>query len=213
MVVRTGAPGAVTSLFVRGGESDYNKVLLDGIPLNEPGGTFNFSNLTTENLERIEIVRGAYSSLFGSDAMASVVQLFTKRPDRSQAHVPRPARQSRAGATTPCEATRQCPASPAGSITRSAPQGYATDNRVPNSAFENTTLSANFGVALPHDATLRFIGRGELEHVGTPGQTAFGRPDLDAFFERHDGVGGVTFDQQLSSMLRQRASYSLTSSN
>ena len=76
------ARGGVTSLFVRGGESSYNKVLLDGIPLNEPGGTFNFSNVTSEGLERIEIVRGAQSALFGSDAMSSVVQMFTKRGDR-----------------------------------------------------------------------------------------------------------------------------------
>src|SRR5262249_7717787 len=48
-----GGPGTVTSLFVRGGESNYNKVLLDGIPLNEPGGTFNFSNVSTEQLERL----------------------------------------------------------------------------------------------------------------------------------------------------------------
>jgi vitamin B12 transporter len=59
MVVRTGAYGGVTSLFVRGGESSYNKVLLDGIPLNEPGGTFNFSNVTSEGLQRVELVRGA----------------------------------------------------------------------------------------------------------------------------------------------------------
>src|SRR5207244_6280197 len=81
MVVHSGGPGSLTSLFVRGGESDYNKVLLDGVPLNEPGGSFYLNNLTTENLERIEIVRGAYSSLFGSAAMASVIQLFTKRAD------------------------------------------------------------------------------------------------------------------------------------
>ena len=79
MLVRTGAPGGLTSLFVRGGDSNDNKVLLDGIPLNEPGGTFYFDNLTTGNVDRIEIVRGAQSALFGSDAMASVVQLFTKR--------------------------------------------------------------------------------------------------------------------------------------
>src|SRR4029077_4745898 len=83
MVIQSGGQGSVTSLFVRGGESSYNKVLLDGIPLNEPGGTFNFSNVTTSDLERVEIVRGAESALFGSDAMSSVVQLFTKRPDRS----------------------------------------------------------------------------------------------------------------------------------
>jgi vitamin B12 transporter len=69
------------------------------------------------------------------------------------------------------------------------------------------------GVALSHTATLRVIARGELEHVGTPGATAFGRPDLDAFFERHDGTGGVTFDQQLMGRFRQRAMYSLAVSN
>ena len=92
MVMRSGGPGALTSLFVRGGESDYNKVLLDGVPLNEPGGIFYLNNLTTENLERVEIVRGAYSSLFGSDAMASVIQLFTRRATAS-ARRPRGQRQ------------------------------------------------------------------------------------------------------------------------
>src|SRR5262249_5505978 len=84
-----------------------------------------------------------------------------------------------------------------------------TDNREPNSEFKNTTLALNLGVAIGDQATLRVIGRGELQHAGTPGQTAFGRPDLDAFFERHDGVGGITFDQQLTPSIRQRASYSL----
>jgi outer membrane cobalamin receptor len=78
MVVRSGGLGNVTSVFVRGGEGDYNKILLDGIPLNEPGGVFEFSNLMTEDLERIEVVRGPQSALFGSDAMASVIQLFLK---------------------------------------------------------------------------------------------------------------------------------------
>jgi vitamin B12 transporter len=77
-VVRAGGVGNVTSLFVRGGESSYNKVLLDGIPLNEPGGTFNFSNLTTEFVDRVEVVRGAQSALFGSDAMSSVVPVFIR---------------------------------------------------------------------------------------------------------------------------------------
>src|SRR5207249_11293843 len=63
MLMRNGGPGTVTSLFVRGGESDYNKILLDGVPLNEPGGSFYFNSLTTENLDRVEILRGAYSSL------------------------------------------------------------------------------------------------------------------------------------------------------
>ncbi|MGH9888602.1 MAG: TonB-dependent receptor plug domain-containing protein, partial [bacterium] len=212
MLIRAGGIGTVTSLFVRGGESNHNKVLLDGMPLNEPGGTFNFSNLTTENLERIEIVRGAQSALFGSDAMASVVQLFTKRPDGADQ---RPHTSvSLEGGTYDTVRGGASVSGASGRTTYTAGVSrFTTDNREPNSRFENTSLSANLGVALSESATLRVIARGEREHVGTPGQTAFGRPDMDAFFERHDGTGGVTFDQQLNSRFRQRAMYSLAVSN
>ena len=77
-VVPVGSFGGVTSLFLRGGESDYVKVLVDGAAINLPGGSFNFANLTTDNVDRIEIVRGPASVLYGSDAVTGVVQLFTK---------------------------------------------------------------------------------------------------------------------------------------
>jgi len=77
--VLTGSMGGLTSLFLRGGESGYAKVLLDGVPLNEPGGVFYFQNLTTADIDRIEIVRGPTSVLYGSDAMTGVIQVFTKR--------------------------------------------------------------------------------------------------------------------------------------
>jgi vitamin B12 transporter len=77
-VVRSGSYGGATSLFLRGGESDYVKVLVDGIPLNQPGGTYDFASLTTENVDRIEILRGPGSVLYGSDAIAGVVQIFTR---------------------------------------------------------------------------------------------------------------------------------------
>ena len=212
MVITTGAPGGVTSLFVRGGESNYNKVLLDGIPLNEPGGTFNFSNVTTEGLERVEIVRGAQSALFGSDAMSSVVQLVSKRADQrdGQVHVNGLFEGGSFG-TTHENASVSGGSGNADYMFGAA--GTNTDNQVPNNAYTNTTLFANVGVSLSDNATLRFIGRGELERTGTPGQTAFGRPDLDAFFKRHDGVFGATFDQQLNTMFRQRATYSVSLSN
>jgi vitamin B12 transporter len=212
MVVRSGAPGALTSLFVRGGESDYNKVLLDGVPLNEPGGSFYFSNLTTENLDRVEVVRGAYSSLFGSDAMGSVIQLFTKRADGASRR-PRGSAQIDGGTYGTLHLT-------AGASGAAGPLDYSlavarfnSDDRVPNSRFENTTLSANAGVAIGRTATLRVVGRGELGHAGTPGTTAFGRPDLDAFSERHDSVASVSFDQQITRAVRQRASYSRAASS
>jgi vitamin B12 transporter len=77
-VVQSGSSGAQTSLFLRGGESDYVKVLVDGVPLNGPGGSFDWADLTTDDVERIEIVRGPGSVLYGSDAVAGVVQIFTR---------------------------------------------------------------------------------------------------------------------------------------
>jgi len=77
-VVQSGSHGATTSLFVRGGESDYVKVLVDGVPINEPGGRADLANLSTANIERIEVVRGPASVLYGSDAVSGVIQIFTK---------------------------------------------------------------------------------------------------------------------------------------
>ena len=78
-LVQTGSYGGATSLFIRGGESKYAKILVDGIPVNDAGGAFDLSTLSVDNLDRIEIVRGPASVLYGSDAMAGVVQLFTRR--------------------------------------------------------------------------------------------------------------------------------------
>lgn len=77
-VVQSGSHGATTSLFVRGGESDYVQVLVDGVPINEPGGRADLANLSTANIERIEVVRGPASVLYGSDAVSGVIQIFTK---------------------------------------------------------------------------------------------------------------------------------------
>lgn len=209
-VVQTGAPGGITSLFVRGGESTYNTVLIDGIPMNEPGGTFNFGNLTTENLERIEVVRGAHSALFGSDAMSSVVQLFTKR---AAAGSPRIAAQVDGGSYGTVHAS----ASAAGATGRwdysAAVAQLSTDNRVPNNAFDNTTVSAALGASLNDRTTIRAIVRGEIGQTGSPGQTAYGRPDMDAYFEQHQIAAGITFDQQVTRAFRQRATYSNARTN
>ena len=78
-LVQSGSYGAVTSLFLRGGESRYTKVLIDGVPVNAPGGFFDFSHLTTDNVDRIEIVRGPASVLYGADAVSGIVQIFTRR--------------------------------------------------------------------------------------------------------------------------------------
>jgi len=78
-IVQGGSFGTVASLFLRGGESDYVKVLVDGVTVNEPGGAFDFAHLAVDNVDRIEIVRGPASVVYGSDAMAGVVQVITRR--------------------------------------------------------------------------------------------------------------------------------------
>jgi vitamin B12 transporter len=77
-VVQIGSQGAITSVFLRGGESDYVQVLVDGVRVNNPGGVYDWANLTLDNVERIEIVRGPASVLYGSDAVTGVVQIFTR---------------------------------------------------------------------------------------------------------------------------------------
>jgi vitamin B12 transporter len=76
---QSGSFGGVTSLFLRGGESKYVKILIDGVPINEPGGAFDFGALTVDNVDRIEVVRGPASVLYGADAVTGVVQVFTRR--------------------------------------------------------------------------------------------------------------------------------------
>ncbi|MEO8576881.1 MAG: TonB-dependent receptor [Gemmatimonadales bacterium] len=78
-VVQSGSYGSVTSLFLRGGESRYTKVMIDGVAVNSPGGYFDFSHLTTDNIERIEVVRGPASVVYGADAVSGIVRIFTRQ--------------------------------------------------------------------------------------------------------------------------------------
>ena len=210
VVVANGSRGGVASLFVRGGESNYTKVLLDGIPLNEPGGTFDFGNVTTENLQRVEMVRGAQSALFGSDAMSGVVQMFTAQaaPGAARGDV-----MVEGGTFGTARVSAGAAGHASGFDYSVGAAHFSTNNDSPNNEFDNTTLSGSAGLSLTPTATLRFTGRAELGQVGTPGQTAFGRPDLDASFERNNGVGGVTFTQTLTPAFSQRATYALSVSH
>ncbi|MBT8403040.1 MAG: TonB-dependent receptor [Gemmatimonadetes bacterium] len=78
-VARNGSFGAVTSVFFRGAESDHVQVLVDGVQVNQPGGAFDFASLGIDEVERIEVVRGPGSALYGSDAVAGVIQVITRR--------------------------------------------------------------------------------------------------------------------------------------
>ena len=126
--------------------------------------------------------------------MTGVIQLFTRRGahDDARRTVPR----SRAASSRP----RAAPAGIAGEgrtlrLLRGRGALHDRQRGAEQRVRQHDAVGRSAGVALGHGATLRFVGRAERGTTGTPGQTAFGRPDLDAFFKRHDGVGGVTFDQ------------------
>lgn len=81
-VVSTGGPGAGTSVFIRGADSYHTLILIDGMEASDPSETqrqYNIANLTVDNIERIEIVRGPQSVLYGADAMGGVINIITKR--------------------------------------------------------------------------------------------------------------------------------------
>src|SRR5256714_7300090 len=80
-VVQTGGPGGKTSLFTRGTNSNHTKVLIDGIDANDPSqdGVFDFGQVVTSDIARVEVLRGPQSSLYGSDALGGVVNIVTKK--------------------------------------------------------------------------------------------------------------------------------------
>ena len=86
-MIASGGRGAIFSVFPRGGESDYTLFLVDGIQLNSFGGGFDGAHLTTAGVDRIEVVRGPQSAIFGSGAIGGVVNVITQKAGPPQAHV------------------------------------------------------------------------------------------------------------------------------
>jgi vitamin B12 transporter len=81
-VNQSGGPGGATSILIRGAKSEHTLVIIDGVEMNDPitpGRTFNFAHLSVDNIERIEILRGPQSTLYGSDAIGGVINIITKR--------------------------------------------------------------------------------------------------------------------------------------
>ncbi len=78
-VTATGGRGGVTSLFTRGGESDFTLVMIDGVRINGFGGSYDFAHLPVGDIDRIEVVRGPQSAVYGSDAIGGVVHIVTKQ--------------------------------------------------------------------------------------------------------------------------------------
>lgn len=202
VVTQSGGRGGLTTIFARGGESDYNKVLIDGVPVNQAGGLFDFSALTPENLDRIEVVRGPRSALFGSDAMTSVIQLFTRRGATSTPEL----ELSAEGGNLDFHREVARLSGLAGWFDYSASFGFqSTSGRFDNNDFINRSASLNLGFQLAPSAELRLTSRWNNNTAGVPGPVRFLFVDPDERQKHRDIAFAATFDWATTSRWSQTA--------
>jgi vitamin B12 transporter len=186
-VARTGGLGQQASAFMRGGDSRYVRVLVDGVPVNQPGGALDLAGALPLDLSRVEVVRGAASSLYGTDALAGVVHLVSRRGTGETA--------VRALAEAGGLGWRQ-------GLLGAGGGGQAfdwnvggrrldTDNEEPNSRFAETSAAASLGARFGADTAARAVLRAASSVAGTPGPTAIARPDHDALIEKDETVLGL----------------------
>lgn len=161
-VVQSGGLGGTTSVFIRGTNPDHTLVLIDGVQVNSPfSGFFDFANLTVENIERIEVIRGPQSTLYGSDAVGGVIQIFTKKgqgpPTGSLSFEAGAYRTFRETAGVSGSTERFDYSLSAGRIDS---QGFsrAAGGRE-DDGYENTTLSSRLGIDLTSQTRLEWTGR------------------------------------------------------
>lgn len=181
IVSTAGQRGGLSSLFVRGGDSRYNKVIIDGVPVNDPGGTFDFGTVPLFEADRMEFLRGAESTLYGSDAMTSVVQVWSRT---GSTEVP----ELRFGADAGNYGTENGYASLSGAKGRFDYNVFGnqfnTSGSGPNADYSNSLEGANLGAKLNDWASLRLRLRHDNSAAGVQNEWNFNgdpllAPDLD----------------------------------
>ena len=174
-VVQTGQTGGVASLFVRGGNSDANKVLIDGIPSEDVGGSFDYGNVSSTGLagptrepspgNAIELYRGPNSALYGSDSIASVVDLSTPRGTSLKPVL------NYSGDAGNLHTWRD-EAMISGTHRRAdyllAYSRFDTSNALPHDRFHASTAAANLGFNISANTQLRFTLRNADSAGGLP---------------------------------------------
>ena len=143
-IVQVGQRGGQTSMFLRGGNSNFTKILIDGVPANDIGGAFDFSQLDTAGVDRIEVMRQTNSVVYGSDALTGVVNITTRR---GASNVPEFEYAIDGGNL----GTVRNSLSFGGAIKRfdyfSQYSYFTTDNHTPNSGYHRGTYAGRFGAA------------------------------------------------------------------
>jgi outer membrane cobalamin receptor len=171
-----GQRGGLSSLFVRGGESTYNKVIVDGVAVDNPGETFDFGTLPLTEADRVEFLRGAQSTLYGSDAMTSVLQVWTRTGSTA---VP----ELRLAADGGNFGTASGDASVSGARGRFDYDFFGnqfnSNGLGVNDAYSDSLAGANLGMAISDRVTLRVRTRHSNSYTGLPGEWNFnGQPLL-----------------------------------
>jgi outer membrane cobalamin receptor len=206
-VTEYGPPGALAEVFTRGAERTGTLVLLDGVPLNDPGGELHLENLTSDGLERIEVVRGPESALFGAEAAAGVIQLFTKHGDPENA-VPHGSFSYERGSFQ----TDRWIANLTGGLPSrvdyalSASQ-FHTVGEWPNTFSLNNTGTANIGYKISDSTELRGIFRVYDAIAGVPGQIAYGIDDQIANEHERDDTVSLRLDDSRGTHFRQQFTF------
>ena len=192
-----GPMGGTTTFFLDGGNSYYTKVLVDGVPVNQPGTPVDFSNFTLDGVDKIEVVHGATSALYGSDAMSGVLQIFTHRGTTS---TPVLEIEGDGGTFGTGHGGGQL-SGLLGAFDYSATAAYfGSSGQGSDDYFRDTTLSGNFGWRFSNADTLRLTVRNNSSDAGQPGQTALDPPIFVAGQHSvlHDFSSGLTWDDSIA---------------
>jgi len=201
MLVQNGSFGSVTSLFLRGGESRYTKVLIDGVPVNASGGFFDFSHLTTDNVERIEIVRGPASVLYGADAVSGIVQIFTRKGSDE----PRASLGVRAGTFRSFDVDADATGDNAlGQFSLGAPH-HSTNGILPfNNQYRNGTLSSTVTLGHGTAGDARISARYTAAEFHYPTDFAGQPVDSNSYRTQHRLTVGLDAGRNLSTYAQAR---------
>jgi vitamin B12 transporter len=204
-VVQSGQMGSTSALYVRGGPGDANKVLLDGIPINDIGGGVDFSYLQADGFDRVEFQRGPNSALYGSDALASVVSITTQRGAT-------PLPLFGYGADGGTFGTYHQDGSVGGYMDRldyfTGYSGYGTQNNVPDSQYHRNVYLGSFGYQLSPNTTLRATARRLVAGFNSSNAVlAYGIPDSASTDEGDTAFGGTLENRAFSDRWHTLAQY------
>jgi len=204
-VNQTGRRGGVTGVFVRGGNSNYNLVMIDGIQVNQFGGDFDFAPLSTDGVDHVEVTRGPESALYGSNAVTSVINIVSRRGEGP----PHFSALAEGGSFT----TRRFATDGSG-LTRGLSWAYDLSRLdsggvVANDRYWNQSAYLNLGYSRSPRRQVNFHFFGDANSAGAPGpygsdpdQLFFGIDTVSRDKQNLFGFGG-NYSEQISSRFRQ----------